>query len=248
MISQFWEKDYDFNGKTDQINFQIIFRPPAGYALDYFNLFLEIDTQLSVSVKAVCIDFKIIFTQTIVYLFEKKTVIVTFSQNRCELKIPAAILIQQEQITDNFYSGEITIEGHVKMIQKQGFHCPFFLHHKKTHFFHTLIPENSTDIEDYDLSNIQKRLSSNPAYISYEKMSKSWNRRQNDLIILNIILNIEEISTRYHKTFWQRLGFIWIEYLSILIIFCYAIDIMKTHIFTEQIIKAWEIIPWKKLY
>lgn len=140
------------------------------------------------------------------------------------------------------------MEGRIKMNQKLGFYCPFFLHHKKTHFFYTLVPENSTDIEDFDHSNIQQRLTNNPAYITYEKTSKSWNRHQNDITVLNIVLNVEEVMTRYHKTFWQRVGFIWIEYLSILIVFCYTLDKLKSYLFSEQIIRAWEIIPWKKLY
>lgn len=46
---QFWQTDVDFDHKTDQMNFQLTFKPPIGYALNNFNLFLELDAQLRVS-------------------------------------------------------------------------------------------------------------------------------------------------------------------------------------------------------
>lgn len=47
---QYWEKDFDSNGRPDQIQVQLIFAIPAGYSLKKFNIFLELDTLLNVGI------------------------------------------------------------------------------------------------------------------------------------------------------------------------------------------------------
>lgn len=169
-------------------------------------------------------------------------------QRQCHLQIPTAVILQQIQIPANFQSGEIFIDGQLKLEQRVGFYCPFFLRNIKSHFFHNILPENSTHIDDYTLPSIRKRLHNNPAYMNFDAQTLHWNRLQNDEITLIINLNVDELITRYHVSYWQNLGQIWIQYLSIFIVILYAIDKLKNYIFTEQIIKAWEIIPWKKIY
>lgn len=79
-------------------------------------------------------------------------------------------------------------------------------------------------------------------------MQRTWNRHQDDIIIVNITMHVQEITAHYYNSFWHTVGIIWIQYLSILILFCYVLDKMKTYIFSKQIIKTWKIIPWKKVY
>lgn len=47
---QFWEKDSDFDHRTDHMTLQLTFKPPQGYQLNNFNLFLEFYAKLNVSV------------------------------------------------------------------------------------------------------------------------------------------------------------------------------------------------------
>lgn len=153
------------------------------------------------------------------------------------------------QVPLNFHTGEIFIESNLKLIQRTAFYCPFFLRHIKSHFFHTIIPENSTNIRDYEMSTIRKRLRNNPAYMSVEPNPTTyWKRIPSTDIVLNIDLNIDEMTGRYYTTFWQRFGQMWIYYLSLFLVCAYTMEKLKSYIFSRQMIRAWEIIPWKKIY
>lgn len=148
----------------------------------------------------------------------------------------------------NFNGGEIFVDASMMVKQSQGFYCPFFLRSIRSHFYHDILPENSSDINDYDLSAIRTRLTNNPAYVITDTPKMRWNRFRANEIQLNVNLNINESIARYNVSYWQRLGLIWIQYLSILIVCWKAIDKLKDYMFSQQMIKAWEIIPWKKIY
>lgn len=153
------------------------------------------------------------------------------------------------QAPANFHGGEIYIEAELKLIQRTGFYCPFFLRQIKSHFYHTLIPENATNVREYEVGSIRKKLHNNPAYISNEQFATAyWNPEPSNNIILNIDIKIDETISRYHTSFWQRLGQIWIHYFSIFLVCAYAIEKLKHYVFSKQLIRAWEIIPWKKIY
>lgn len=153
------------------------------------------------------------------------------------------------QVPSNFRSGEIFIESDLALVQRTGFHCPFFLRQIKSHFYHTIISENSTNIRDYEMATIRKKLRNNPAYMTVSKSPITyWNRIPANDIVLNIDLHIDEVESRYHTSFWQRLGQIWIYYLSIFLVCAYLMEKLKTYMFSRQMIRAWEIIPWKKIY
>lgn len=172
-----------------------------------------------------------------------------YFQRQCHLQIPAALLFQQMQVPSNFQSGEIFIDAHLDLIQRTAFHCPFFLRQIKSHFYHTVVPENSTDTKDYEMSAIRKKLRNNPAYMSVGQTPViQWNRIPSNEIVLNIDLHINEVAGRYHTSFWQRLGQVWIHYLSIFLVCAYLMEKLKSYIFSRQMIRAWEIIPWKKIY
>lgn len=154
------------------------------------------------------------------------------------------------QVPSNFRTGEIFIESNLKLVQRTGFHCPFFLRQIKSHFYHTIIPENSTNIRDYEMAAIRRNLKNNPAYMSVDQSNivTHWNRIPSSDIVLNIDLHIDEVGSRYHTSFWQRLGQIWIYYLSIFLVCAYLMEKLKSYIFSRQMIRIWEIIPWKKIY
>ncbi|XP_031623184.1 transmembrane protein 231 isoform X2 [Contarinia nasturtii] len=213
---KFWERDSDFDYRSDQMTLQLTFNPPKGYVLDNFNLYLEFDAKFN---------------------------------RQCHLQIPAAVILQQMQVPSNFRTGEIYMESHLKLIQRTGFHCPFFLRHLKSHFYHDIIPENSTIIRDYEMVNIRKKLKNNPAYMTVDQMPViHWNRIPSNDVTLNIDVHIDEMSGRYRTSFWQQLGQIWIIYLSIFLVCAYLMEKLKNYIFSRQMIRAWEIIPWKKIY
>lgn len=153
------------------------------------------------------------------------------------------------QVPPNFNGGEIHFETKLQLIQRAGFYCPFFLRQIKSHFYHTIIPGNSTDLRDYEMATIRKKLYNNPAYMTNDQSAVVyWNRKPYSDIVLNIHISIDETMCRYNTSYWQRLGQIWIHYLSIFLICAYVMEKIKSYMFSRQLIRAWEIIPWKKIY
>lgn len=119
----------------------------------------------------------------------------------------------------------------------------------KSHFYHRLIPENATNIRDYEMNMIRKKLFNNPAHISNDQSaSVTWSPEPSNNIVLNIELRIDEAISRYHTSFWQRLGQIWIHYFSLFLVCAYAMEKLRQYVFSRQLVRAWEIVPWKKVY
>lgn len=120
----------------------------------------------------------------------------------------------------------------------------------KSHFYHTLIPENATNIRDYEMNMIRKKLFNNPAHISNDQSAPSitWNPEPSNNIFLNIDLRVDETISRYRTSFWQRLGQIWVHYFSLFLACAYAMEKLRQYVFSKQIVRAWEIVPWKKVY
>lgn len=233
---------------------QLTFKPPQGYLLNNFNLYLEFYAKLNVSTTTfiVIASLSSSYILLICLIFFFSLLLFAFfchSQSQCHLQIPAALLLQQLQIPSNFHSGEIFIDAQLKLTQRTGFYCPFFLRQIKSHFYHTILPENSTNIRDYELVAIRKKLRNNPAYMNVDPTPvMHWRRIPSSDIVLNIDLHIDEVTGRYHTTFWQRLGQVWIHYLSLFLVCAYLMEKLKSYIFSRQMIRAWEIIPWKKIY
>lgn len=235
---QFWQMDLNFDQIVDRMNFQFVFRPPQRHSLKHFDLYLEFDSRMTVSS----------LSGNMTHGIWRNIHFLSWTQSKCNLPIPSALLLQQEPIPANFLSGEITIEGYLRLRQSATFHCPFFLRNIKSHFFHNLVPENSTDIRDFDFKTIRRQIVNNPGYLLFEKSNVFWNRHQENKIIINVIVHIRESKSIYHSTFWQKLGRLWLQYLSIFIVFWYCADKLKNYMFTNQKIKAWELVPWKKMY
>lgn len=152
------------------------------------------------------------------------------------------------QVPFDFHSGDIQMEADLHLVQRTGFYCPFWLRQIKSHFYHSIISENSTNIRDYEIAAIRRKLKNNPAFMTANPAATYWHRRPTGDMKITINLFIDEVESRYHTSFWQRLGQIWIYYLSIFLVCAYSMEKLKSYIFSRQMIQAWEIIPWKKIY
>lgn len=118
----------------------------------------------------------------------------------------------------------------------------------KSNFYFELIPSNSTNIKDYHVTAIHKKLTSNVGFIKFEKTNTIWDRSTDDKVRINLCVDIGEVKTRFHTTFWQKLILFWTEYLAVLVVFVVLLNKLKWYMFTRQFLRAWEIIPWKKIY
>lgn len=136
----------------------------------------------------------------------------------------------------------------MKLQQKSSFHCPFFMRNVRSNFYFELIPSNSTNIQDYEMKSISDKLTKNVGFIELEKTGTIWDRTSDDKIQINVSVDVGEIRTRFHATFWQKLMLFWTEYLAVLVVFIFCFNKLKLYLFSRRIFRAWEIIPWKKIY
>ncbi|KAJ6623777.1 Transmembrane protein [Pseudolycoriella hygida] len=169
--------------------------------------------------------------------------------HHCKLHVPAAVIISKELLPPNFLSGEISFEGKLKLEQKSSFHCPYFMRKVKSNFYYELIPTNSTHIHDYEVTQIRKKLANNVGFIQFEKTNTHWDRRsEDDKVVINLSVDIGEVKSRFHLTFWQKLLSFWTKYLAVLVIFVYFVSKFKFYLFSRRILRAWQIIPWQKIH
>lgn len=119
----------------------------------------------------------------------------------------------------------------------------------KSNFYFNLIPSNSTDIKDYEITEILKKLASNVGFIKFEKTNTIWDRSaEDDKVKINLCIDVGEIKSRFHTTFWQKLILFWTEYFAVVAVFVFIFNKIKFYLFSRQFLRAWEIIPWKKIY
>lgn len=170
-------------------------------------------------------------------------------KHHCALQLPAAIVIPRLVVPTNSESGELTIEGRMELYQRTAFICPFFMRNRKSHFYPNVIPINSTSIKDYEMRQILLKLRQNVGYLQFEQKDLHWNMNGGDgKIRITLNIDIGEMAARYRTSFWQNVSHIWMQYVSLLIVFVFLIDKLKSWMFGRQMIRAWETIPWKKLY
>lgn len=98
------------------------------------------------------------------------------------------------------------------------------------------------------MKSISDKLTKNVGFIELEKTGTIWDRTSDDKIQINVSVDVGEIRTRFHATFWQKLMLFWTEYLAVLVVFIFCFNKLKLYLFSRRIFRAWEIIPWKKIY
>lgn len=171
------------------------------------------------------------------------------NRHHCALQLPAAIVIPRLVVPTTGASGELTIEGRMELYQRAAFFCPFFMRNHKSHFYPNVVPINSTNIKDYEMRQILLKLRQNVGYLQFEQKYVHWNTNGGDgKILITLNVDIGEMAARYRTSFWQNVSNIWMQYVSVMIVFVFLIDKLKSWMFGRQMVRAWETIPWKKLY
>lgn len=178
----------------------------------------------------------------------------TVVKNQCEFTIPAVIVVDKDFATSQDLKTTVTqgikieVKGSLLVKQQRALTCPLFLKNIKTHFFHNLIRANSTSIRDYSVDAVNERLETNPVFLrNVEDGLRITKLTKDENVNIDIKLQIGDIMLRYKYTLWQVLNRMWIEYLSVFIVFYLLGEKVKDYVFRNQYLAAWEIIPWKKL-
>lgn len=140
--------------------------------------------------------------------------------------------------------GELQYSGDLKLKQAVSLQCPYFLRKLKTHFNQKYLNENTSAMNDFKLEKIIEHLDNNPAHFYFDETMNMWKKTNDNRVVIKIHLKINEENFRYRQTIWNKLKELWMEYLSLLIIFMLISEKIKWFIFTKQILKTWETFPF----
>lgn len=65
---------------------------------------------------------------------------------------------------------------------------------------------------------------------------------------LHFIFRVPELMIRYETPIVHKVLIIWIKFISIYVVFFLLASKLKDVAYGRYFIRAWEVIPWKKLY
>ncbi|XP_067626061.1 transmembrane protein 231 [Eurosta solidaginis] len=147
-------------------------------------------------------------------------------------------------------AGVILLKAELQLKQYIEFTCPFLGRNAKTHFHNVHLNSNDShiELEDYQLPSLLEQLKANPAYFQLSLQDIYYRRAPGDALRIQLELDVLQVPARYHLSVWERLGQFWLYFASFFGISFYVMNKVKDYLFGRHIIRAWEVIPWKKLY
>ncbi|XP_053959631.1 uncharacterized protein LOC128864138 [Anastrepha ludens] len=172
-------------------------------------------------------------------------------KHKCPLS-PPALLTYQTIIPSavQMRSGTILVKAELKLQQYIEFTCPFLGRNVKTQFREVDLNSNNSnvDVHDYQIPSLLEQLKANPAYFKLSVQETYFRHEQDNILRIQLDLDVLQVSARYHLSVWERLGQFWLYFASFFGISFYVMNKIKDYLFGQHIIRAWEVIPWKKLY
>ncbi|XP_028894542.2 uncharacterized protein LOC105209716 [Zeugodacus cucurbitae] len=178
-------------------------------------------------------------------LFEAKL------KHKCSLS-PPALLTYHNVIPSGMQlsTGTILLKAELKLKQYIEFTCPFPGRNTKTQFLPVKFNSNSSHVNmnDFQIQNLLEQLKRNPAYFQLSEQETYFRRESGNTLRIQLDLDVLQVPARYHLSVWERLGQFWLYFASFFGISFYIMNKVKDYLFGQHIIRAWEVIPWKKLY
>uniref|UniRef100_A0A0A1WHE1 Transmembrane protein 231 n=1 Tax=Zeugodacus cucurbitae TaxID=28588 RepID=A0A0A1WHE1_ZEUCU len=178
-------------------------------------------------------------------LFEAKL------KHKCSLS-PPALLTYHNVIPSGMQlsTGTILLKAELKLKQYIEFTCPFPGRNTKTQFLPVKFNSNSSHVNmnDFQIKNLLEQLKRNPAYFQLSEQETYFRREPGNTLRIQLDLDVLQVPARYHLSVWERLGQFWLYFASFFGISFYIMNKVKDYLFGQHIIRAWEVIPWKKLY
>uniref|UniRef100_A0A1A9V5S1 Transmembrane protein 231 n=1 Tax=Glossina austeni TaxID=7395 RepID=A0A1A9V5S1_GLOAU len=172
-------------------------------------------------------------------------------KHKCSL-LPPAILIAHIDVpsTNQFRSGIVTINAELFLKQNIEFVCPYLGQNIRSQFNTVLInPQSRSDFEQYRASFLLQQLELQSGYFQLKLISTSYETRPpEDGLSVQLNLDIGQASVRYYLSIWERLSQFWLYFASFFGLSFYLMNKLKDYLFGKHILRAWEIMPWKKLY
>lgn len=182
------------------------------------------------------------------------------SNEHCELRaIPSALVISRQPVSAlGIRPGmECNLSGSLTFHQSTPIRCPFLgRSHAMDLINRPLIPVNSIDHRDYEPDTIARRLRHSAAYMEFAVDAAALAVRQQHSkrplhdtnVVLNVALSVDALSVRYATSVWQQLFAIWMQYVAVLVIVAVLARQVLAVAFRQRWVRAWEVVPWKKLH
>ncbi|XP_037953404.1 uncharacterized protein LOC119683672 [Teleopsis dalmanni] len=171
--------------------------------------------------------------------------------HKCDL-LPPALLMQSLTVPIGdtpLYNGLILLKTELKHKQYIEYSCPFPGRNLKTEF-HDVLPNGNTssNLKEFAIESILDELKINPGFFQLSLEETYVRPEPNPHLRIQVDIKISQVPVRYHLSIWERLGQFWLYFASFFGISFYVLNKIKDYLFSHQIIRSWEIIPWKKLY
>lgn len=180
----------------------------------------------------------------------------------CQFYIPSLITI--DSTTDNhkqhkleyvvseseqqrFNPGnEIYLQGSLDVTQTRALQCPYFMRNIKSHIHYPQL-NNNASLEQFSIKSLRDEMMKNSIFLGFKQLSKLSMPGSLDNVTIQLELNVNEVSIRYHYTLWQKVNSIWVQYVAIFLIFYKIAVKLVEYTFNHQYLIAWKVEPWKKL-
>lgn len=155
--------------------------------------------------------------------------------------IPTVFLFESRNLNAaNLFHNEL------RLTQKLSFNCPLFWRHQAT-FFKPLNLTSSSSAEDYTGLGIYRRIDRNPGYFQFEPTA-SFRDPQLEEDTLQFVFTVPELMVRFETPIVHKVLIFWVKFVSLYVVFHLLCGKVKDVAYGRYFIRAWEVIPWKKLY
>ncbi|XP_036328611.1 uncharacterized protein LOC118740950 [Rhagoletis pomonella] len=172
-------------------------------------------------------------------------------KHKCPLS-PPALLTYHTFIPSaaQIRAGTILLKAELKLKQYIEFTCPFPGRNTKTKFREVQLSFNNSHVElqEFQIPSLLEQLKANPAYFQLSEQDTYFQHEPGKTLRVQLDLDVLQVPARYHLSVWERLGQFWLYFASFFGISFYVMNKIKDYLFGRHIIRAWEVIPWKKLY
>ena len=129
--------------------------------------------------------------------------------------------------------------GDILLIQKQ----PLSHRGRDKRFLPSPLPAD----KPLNLAEVLREYGARNVSVRLENSYSVWRRGAGvENFVLELNLNYPPQTVEYTPGFWQTIKWGWIQYLSVLVIFIYVFNSVKTFVFSQQILPTITQVPWKQ--
>ncbi|XP_022122234.2 transmembrane protein 231 isoform X1 [Pieris rapae] len=159
----------------------------------------------------------------------------------CPLQMQALSVINKEF---SIPASGLKYHGNLEFYQKS--HLPCLRHHIDTTYNTSLINSIKKN-QDITIDFILESYFTREVISQINPMFVRSMHGHTGILDIELFLKIPEVKVLYIPSLLQELKWAWPQYLSLVILFYWIIHKIKSFVFRNRLLMAWEIIPWKTI-